>query len=216
MRFIRLNVAILAIVSCCTVSPTTGRTDSLTVRNCTWCHGGSAQGYAPAPRLAGQRSAYIENQLASFREHTRDSPFSKLYMWGAAAHLDQQNARNLAIYFSSLFPEAANDGDRSLVATGRSIYQLGLPDSNIVACVACHGPNAEGIRDIPRLGGLSYSYLKRRLVQWKAGYHGALSRPMPDIASRLNSQQIAALASYLSYISYPGFVGSQARYSDSK
>ena len=122
-------------------------------------------------------------------------------MWGATAHLGYQNAHDLAIYFSSLFPQAADDGDRILIATGRSIYQLGLPDFNIVACVACHGPDAEGIRDIPRFGGLSYLYLKRRLEQWKAGYHGALLRPMPDIASRLDLQQIAALASYLSYIS---------------
>ena len=32
------------------------------VRNCTWCHGGSAQGYSPAPRLAGQRAPYIFQQ----------------------------------------------------------------------------------------------------------------------------------------------------------
>ena len=68
------------------------------------------------------------SQLASFREHGRDAPFSRLYMWGAAAHLSYQSARDLAIYFSSLSPQAADDGDRTLVAAGRSIYQLGLPD----------------------------------------------------------------------------------------
>ncbi len=209
MKRNRVNAVILAIVGIA-VWPAIGRAESLAVRNCTWCHGTAAQGYAPAPRLAGQRPAYIMSQLASFRDHGRDAPFSKLYMWGATAHLGYQSARDLAIYFSSLFPQAADDGDKSLIASGRSIYQLGLPDSNIVACVACHGPDAEGIRDIPRLGGLSYLYLKRRLEQWKTGYHGALSRPMPDIASRLDSQQIAALASYLSYISYRGPVNSRA------
>jgi cytochrome c553 len=215
MKISRLNVVILAIIGA-TVWPAIGGAESLAVRNCTWCHGAAAQGYAPAPRLAGQRPAYIMSQLASFRERGRDAPFSRLYMWGAAAHLGYQSARDLAVYFSSLTPQAAGDGDRTLVATGRSIYQLGLPDSNIVACVACHGPDAEGIRDIPRLGGLSYLYLKRRLEQWKAGYHGALSRPMPDIAGKLDSQQIAALASYLSYISYSALVSSRASYSDAK
>lgn len=215
MKISRFNLVILAIVGA-TVWPAMGGAESLAVRNCTWCHGATAQGYAPAPRLAGQRPAYIMTQLASFRERGRDAPSSKLYMWGAAAHLGYQNARDLAAYFSSLAPQAADDGDRTLVAMGRSIYQLGLPDSNIVACVACHGPNAEGIRDIPRLGGLSYLYLKSRLEQWKAGYHGALSRPMPDIASRLDSQQIAALASYLSYISYSTLVSSRTGYSGAK
>ena len=215
MKISRLKVVILAIIGV-TVWPAIGGAESPAVRNCTWCHGAAAQGYAPAPRLAGQRPAYIMSQLASFRERGRDAPFSRLYMWGAAAHLGYQSARDLAVYFSSLTPQAAGDGDRTLVATGRSIYQLGLPDSNIVACVACHGPDAEGIRDIPRLGGLSYSYLKRRLEQWKAGYHGTLSRPMPDIASRLDSQQITALASYLSYISYPALVSYRPGHSDTK
>lgn len=215
MKRTRFTSAILAMVGLA-ILPARGGSESPAVRNCTWCHGASAQGYAPAPRLAGQQPAYIESQLASFRDRRRDAPFARLYMWGAAAHLGPQSARNLAIYFSSLVPQAANDGDRALVATGRSIYQLGLPDSNIVACVACHGPNAEGIRDIPRLGGLSYSYLKRRLEQWKAGYHAALSRPMPDIASRLDPQQIAALASYLSFISYQGPVSSRTSYLETK
>jgi cytochrome c553 len=170
------------------------------VRNCTWCHGESGQGFATAPRLAGQRHQYIQNQLSDFSEHTRDNPFSQQYMWGAAANVGPQTARDLAMYFSTLSPKAANDGDRELAATGRAIYQEGMPDSNIVACVACHGPNAEGIREIPRLAGLSYTYLKRRLDQWGEGYSAAEALPMPGIASKLSSSDIEALASYLSFI----------------
>ena len=89
---------------------------------------------------------------------------------------------------------------RELAATGRTIYQEGMPDSNIVACVVCHGPNAEGVGQIPRLGGLAYTYLKRRLEQWGEGYHAAAGPPMPDISSRLSQHQVEALASYLSFI----------------
>jgi cytochrome c553 len=78
-------------------------------------------------------------------------------MWNAVANLGPQTARGLATYFSTLPPKAANDGDKELATTGRAIYQVGVPDSNIVSCVACHGPNAEGVREIPRLGGLAYS-----------------------------------------------------------
>ena len=96
---------------------------------------------------------------------------------------------------------AANDGDRELTSTGRTIYQQGLPDANIAACVACHGPNAEGVAEIPRLGGLAYTYLKRRLQQWGEGYHATAREPMPRIASKLSRDQIEALASYLSFVS---------------
>ena len=170
------------------------------VRNCTWCHGPSAQGYAPAPRLAGQRSQYIEHQLRSFARHKRDNPFSKMYMWYAAANLTPHAARNLAIYFSSLRPQAAGDGNHALVPLGRTIYQQGMPQSNIVACVACHGPRAQGVGEIPRLGGLSYSYLKTRLAQWGGGYDAGARFPMTHVARKLSPHQIAALASYLSFI----------------
>jgi cytochrome c553 len=109
------------------------------------------------------------------------------------------------LYFSTLPPKAASDGDRELAATGRTIYEEGIPDANIVSCLVCHGPNAEGVREIPRLGGLAYSYLKRRLEQWAEGFHAA-AEPMPRIASTLLSpDEIEALASYLSFVEYDSF-----------
>jgi cytochrome c553 len=195
----RARLAILAVASCLAVA-TAGHAESPAVRNCTWCHGSGAQGYAPAPRLAGQRLQYLENELASFRSHGRDNPFSKQYMWSAAENLNAQTAHDLAVYFSTLAPQPANDGEAALVATGRTIYQQGMPEDNIVACVVCHGPNAEGVAQIPRLGGLGFPYLKRMLAQWGQGYHANSGPPMPDIAGKLSPGQIDALASYLSFV----------------
>ena len=143
MKRIGLKLAILAIVAS-TLPAWAGESESAGVRNCTWCHGTSGQGYMVAPRLAGQRAQYIESQIRSFAEHTRDNPFSKQYMWGAVAALRPHEARDLAIYFATLIPKAANDGDRDLAAKGRTIYLEGIPEANIVSCYACHGPNAEG------------------------------------------------------------------------
>jgi cytochrome c553 len=193
------NFTIL-VVLCSAFFAATSHAENLAVRNCTWCHGGSANGYSPAPALAGQRPQYVEKQLANFRAHTRDNPFARQYMWGAARNLDAPSVRNLATYFASLPPRAASDGVPNLVALGRTIYQEGMPDANIVACLVCHGPNAEGVREIPRLGGLDYSYLKRRLEQWNEGYHAAAGPPMISISSKLSSDQMEALASYLSFV----------------
>jgi cytochrome c553 len=192
--------AIMAILCWAFLPAAAAHAENLAVRNCNWCHGGSAQGYTPAPRLAGQRSQYLEQQLADFHARTRDNPFSRQYMWGAAANLTPQSARQLALYYSSLQPKAANDGVPDLTPLGERIYQEGMPDANIVACVVCHGPNAEGVAQIPRLGGLAYIYLKRRLEQWTEGYHAAAGPPMPHIASKLSPDQIEALASYLSFV----------------
>lgn len=198
MRPVGSEIAVVLVIIASAVPALAGEPES--VRNCTWCHGPSGQGYSTAPRLAGQRPRYIESQLLSFSEHTRDNPFSRQYMWGAAAALSPRTGRSLAIHFSTLPAQAANDGDEALAAIGRTIYQDGIPDSNIVSCAVCHGPNAEGIRDIPRLGGLSYFYVKRRLKQWGEGYHAAAASPMPRIASTLPPNVIDALASYLSFV----------------
>jgi cytochrome c553 len=169
-------------------------------RNCTWCHGPSTQGFTTAPRLAGQRRQYLENQLLSFKNHARDNPLSQQYMWAAAVTVSPETARNLAAYLSSLEAQSANDGDKSLTATGETIYQQGIQGSNIPACVACHGPKAEGVGAIPRLGGLSYYYLRRKLGQWGEGYHAAALAPMPEVANKLSANDIEALASYLSFV----------------
>jgi len=174
--------------------------ETLPTKNCTWCHGNpSAQGFWIAPRLAGQRQQYIEKELFSFSNHTRDNPSSKQYMWGAVANLSPQMVIDLANYFSTLSPRAADNGDKALVTMGKTIYEQGIPASNIVSCFVCHGPNAEGVGEIPRLGGLSYTYLKKRLEEWGKGYD-VTAEPMPQVAKELTPVEIEEIASYLSFV----------------
>jgi cytochrome c553 len=200
MKRIGLKIAILVIFASTFSIASSWAGESAAVRNCTWCHGTGAQGYTVAPRLAGQRPQYIMSQIRSFREHSRNNPFSKQYMWGAVAALDPHTARDLANYFSTIQPRPANDGDSTLASRGRTIYMDGIPEANIVSCYACHGPNAEGVRDIPRLGGLSYSYLKGRLEQWGQGYHSTPGSPMPMVATHLGPEEVEALTSFLSFV----------------
>ena len=199
MKRIWPKLVILAIL-CSPVPSWAGGSMAASIRNCTWCHGTGAQGYTIAPRLAGQRALYIESQLRSYAAHIRDNPFSRQYMWGAAANLRTDTMRDLADYFASLPPRSAHDGRRVLAERGQSIYVQGIPEANIVACLACHGPGGQGVREIPRLGGLSYFYLKRRLEDWGQGYHSTSGSPMPLVASTLGHDEIEALASYLSFI----------------
>jgi cytochrome c553 len=199
MKRIWLKLAILAIV-CSPVSLWAGDSVAANPRNCTWCHGTGAQGYTVAPRLAGQRAAYIAAQLRGYAAHIRDNPLSKQYMWGAAANLRPDAMRDLANYFASLPPKAAHDGRRALVEKGQAIFVQGIPEANVAACLACHGPGGEGVREIPRLGGMSYFYLKRRLEEWGQGYHSTPDSPMPLVASSLGHDEIEALASYLSFV----------------
>ncbi|MGB6398702.1 MAG: c-type cytochrome [Bradyrhizobium sp.] len=199
MKRVWPKLVILAIL-CSPVPSWAGSSVAASVRNCTWCHGTGAQGYTVAPRLAGQRSLYIESQLRGYAAHIRDNPLSKQYMWSAATNLRTDTVRDLADYFASLPPKTAHDGHWALAERGQAIYLQGIPEANIVACLACHGPAGQGVREIPRLGGLSYFYLKRRLQEWGQGYHSAVGSPMPLVASTLGPDEIEALASYLSFV----------------
>lgn len=198
MKHIRLKMAMLVVLA--SIGPAAAWEGGSSVRDCNWCHGTSAQGYSVAPRLAGQRPANVLKQISDLHSHLRDNPFSKQYMWGAVATLPPGAARDLAAYYANIHPKPANDGNPNLVAAGRAIYMQGIPEANIAACYACHGPNAEGVRDIPRLGGLSYFYVKTQLKQWGQGYHAGIGTPMPVVARELGPNEIEALASYLSFV----------------
>ena len=199
MKTINMKIALLAAVCTLAGSAAGGEWRPANVRNCTWCHGTSGQGYASAPRLAGQRPAYTEKELRAFHNRTRDNPRSRQYMWGAAEGLNRWKARDLAAYFATIPGRPARDGYLDLVAEGKTIYELGIPDANIVSCVVCHGPRGEGVRDFPRLSGLSYAYLYNRLKEWNEGYHATATYPMAKVARSLSPAEAEALASYLSF-----------------
>ena len=197
MRQKTTGIALLAILVCAAATPRAQ--ENLPLRNCTWCHGSAAQGFSTAPRIAGQKPHYIVEQLLAFKDHSRDNPTSKQYMWGATARVGPELASEYAAYFAALPAEPANDGNSALVEAGRELYEQGAADANVAACVVCHGPNAQGFEAIPRLGGLSYGYLKSRLAEWSQGYH-ASAFPMPQVATSLSPEEAEALASYLSFL----------------
>src|SRR5450755_2789159 len=108
---------------------------------CEVCHGVSAQGfhgYYPIPRLAGQQTEYLENQLRAFIEHRRTNNI----MFNVAHALSPSMVSALAAYFRGLNPAPVGGAPRQLVAEGKTLFEDGVPDVNVAACAACHGPDA--------------------------------------------------------------------------
>ena len=59
-------------------APAGARTLQAKMQYCYDCHGPSGQGYRgffPMPRLAGQTTEYLENQLRAFVEHRRENSY---------------------------------------------------------------------------------------------------------------------------------------------
>ena len=169
---------------------------------CKTCHGLSGQGYHgyyTMPRLAGQQPKYIENQLRAFIEHRRKNQI----MANVAHALSPSMLSALARHFRDLNPPPLGGGSRGDTATGKRIFEEGLPESNVPACSACHGQDAKGQDQIPRLAGQLPDYFYNKLVNWTAERGQNTSMPdssavMGPTSHNLTQSQIAAVAAYVS------------------
>jgi cytochrome c553 len=169
---------------------------------CQDCHGSSAQGYRgyfPIPRLAGQQTEYLENQLRAFVEHRRTNNI----MFNVAHALSPAMIAGLATRFREFNPKPVGGAPMELAAKGKKIFDDGVPDANIAACAACHGPDAVGSGLVPRLAGQLYPYVVKELTNWGTERGQIPARPdtsaiMSPVAHSLNRPQIEAVAAYVS------------------
>jgi cytochrome c553 len=173
------------------------------IEYCKTCHGIAAQGYLgyyAMPRLAGQQEAYLENQLRAFNERRRTNPV----MFNVSHALTPSMRAALTGHFRHLDPPPFGGGPRNLVARGKTIYEEGIPESNVPACSACHGPDGKGRDEIPRLAGQVYPYTIKTLRNWgrERGQGGSaspdVSAVMAPTAHNMTPAEISAVAAYVS------------------
>ena len=171
---------------------------------CETCHGVSGRGfhgYYPIPRLAGQQTGYFENQLQAFVEHRR----TNIIMFNVAHVLRPEMITALATNFGVLDPPPLGGAPKELAARGKKIYEDGIPDSKVPPCATCHGPQAKGNGEFPRLAGQLYDYLVKKLTNWTKERGQSPEKPdtsaiMQPIAHALTEPEIKAVAAYVSYL----------------
>jgi cytochrome c553 len=170
---------------------------------CKTCHGLSGEGYRgyyPMPRLAGQQPKYVENQLRAFIERRRTNPV----MFNVAHVLSPETVAGLAAHFKDLNADPIGGAPKESVALGKTIFEQGLPESNVAACSACHGPEAKGKAEIPRLAGQLFPYTVKALTNWSKergkGSETDTSDIMVPTTHNLNQSQIAAVSAYVSHL----------------
>lgn len=171
---------------------------------CENCHGSSAQGfhgYYPIPRLAGQQTEYLKNQLQAFVEHRRTNNV----MFNVAHVLSPAMLTALATSFHDLNPKPLGGGPKELVSTGKKIYEEGIPSADVPPCASCHGPEAKGDGEFPRLAGQLHDYIFNKLTNWSKERGQDPQKPdasaiMQPIAHSLTEQQVKAVATYLNYL----------------
>lgn len=171
---------------------------------CENCHGATGQGfhgYYPIPRLAGQQPEYLKNQLQAFIEHRRTNNI----MFNVSHVLSPAMLDALAESFHNLNPKPLGGAPKQFVAAGKKIYDEGLPNFDVPPCASCHGPEAKGDGQFPRLAGQLSDYVFNKLANWSKERGQDPAKPdtsliMQPIAHSLTEQQIKAVAAYLSYL----------------
>ena len=178
-------------------------------RACTACHG--AQGKAGPdgyyPRLAGKPAGYLFNQLKNFQEGRRHYNL----MTRLVDPLSDAYLKEIADYFANLklpYPTAARPPERvsnRLLLEGKKLALEGDSTRNVPACSTCHGAQLTGIQpNVPGLLGLPLDYLNAQLGAWQTHQRKAASPDcMSDIVQRLSSEDLVAVATWLSTQNVP-------------
>ena len=173
------------------------------IQYCKTCHGLSGQGFRgayPMPRLAGQQTEYLENQLRAFIERRRTNPV----MFNVAHVLSPSTVNALATYFKDLNPKPLGGAPRERAAAGKKIYEEGVSGAEVPPCASCHGPQAKGEGPFPRLAGQLHDYIVKKLMNWDKERGQDPAKPdastiMQPITHNLTDQQIKAVAAYLNH-----------------
>ena len=170
------------------------------VSTCATCHGPQGRSATPKfPVLAGQHAGYLAAQLKAFKAQTRGDPDALGYMWGMAAPLDEDMMTALAAYYSAQTPIQGTRGEAGEVARGADIYANGVAADGIPPCVSCHGPNAAGTAEFPRLAGQRAPYLLKQLHSFQNNMRNVAV--MHGVAQGLKAPAMQAVAAYLQSLS---------------
>lgn len=181
---------------------------------CAACHGDYGQGgkRGEYPRIAGQRAAYIKEQLKSFRARQRIN--LPMFPYTQERELPDEDIEEIAEYLGAIRlptkPPVFKDTDDALtrllamekvmiisraegdVEPGKAIYQK--------ECASCHGKNGMGRGKFPMLVGQYTNYLKKQADAYVKGERPHDEEGTTGILNTLKDKDIQDILAYLTSI----------------
>lgn len=170
---------------------------TLATQICSSCHGPGGNSKSPTfPKLAAQQQPYVVAQIKAFRNKTRTEQEAHDYMLGMVTLIDDATAEALGRYYAKQPPPPPGiSGDAALVASGKNLFEQGVPDRGIAACATCHGANAQGNGIFPRLAGQHAEYVLRQLTVIQSRLRE--SPVMHGIIKDLKHDEMKAVAAFV-------------------
>jgi cytochrome c553 len=164
---------------------------------CAQCHAfnGASDGSGAFPRLAGQSVYYLAKQMRDFTSDVRVNAV----MSPIAKALTPDDIADVAAYYAGVdapFLPLSNP-DAAVIKRGEELAKAGSASHGIQGCDNCHGPAGAGEPPaIPYLAGQYAPYIAFELRMWQRGFRKSSPEAMAAVASRLDDQEIAAIAAY--------------------
>ncbi|WP_457746032.1 c-type cytochrome [Sulfurimonas sp.] len=85
------------------------------------------------------------------------------------------------------------------IFANEALYNQGENLYFVKSCSSCHGPSAEGSSTYPRLANKKEDYIRKRLINFRAGKVRSVSaQMMSQFAKPLSDAEIKALSYFLS------------------
>lgn len=107
-----------------------------------------------------------------------------------AEDVERFERRDSRVRYVAYVPPGSLARGKRLVVTG--------DEGRTLACASCHGPDLEGLADVPRLAGRSPSYLFRQLYDLRQGTRvGGASVLMRPVVAQLTDEDMVAIVAYL-------------------
>ena len=168
------------------------------VATCTGCHGADGNSVVGQwPTLAGQRESYTLAQLI----HVQKGERMIESMMGLLDNYSEDQLRDIAAFYAAQEVKVGQ-ADSINFELGQRIYRAGNLSNGVPACTGCHGPQGKGVESAgyPMLSGQKAEYVVTSLVAYKNGerVHSGNAKIMQGIAARLTTEEIRAVANYVS------------------
>jgi cytochrome c553 len=181
---------------------------------CAACHGELGQGgkRGEYPRLAGQKPAFLEQQLRNFRSRTRLN--IPMLPYTQERELSDEDIRQVAAYLAGItlqteFPDFKETDDALTrleamekvmiipklagdLANGKALYDD--------ECAYCHGGTGRGIRRFPMLVGQYTNYLQRQIDAYLKRERPHDSDESLGVLGRLSKKDIDDILAHITYL----------------
>ena len=153
---------------------------------CKYCHGPRGTSVKPhVPNLAGQNPVYLALQFEKFASGER----SDYVMTPLANNMTRSDRINLSIYFSRQDVASSHESDPELATRGSVVYDA--------RCESCHGREALGQQQMPRLASQPREYLTQALRAFREDNPSRAPSPMQEVAADLSDEDLKAVVAYL-------------------